>query len=319
MFGMFALVVALVVMVRGRVGWAHLRRRAASAIALAAAFAAFTVSAVAAPGQNHQADSPQAAARTSPQPTTPQPEATRPTAAPASPSRSSVKTPAPRPTARRTVKQSHLRAHRRHAVAGLIVNSAGAVLPNHHRTPGALNPAVTQATIGRTICVSGWTSTVRPSSSVTTGLKEDQLASGYAYKGDTSTSDYEEDHLISLELGGAPSDPANLWPEPYNSAEGARVKDLVENRLHALVCNHTISLATAQHAIASNWWTAYKTYGGSAYSGSTHHALVHHTAPSPAVAPGNGATARCNDGTYSYAAHHQGACSSHGGVEVFYK
>ncbi|MER5604019.1 DUF3761 domain-containing protein [Streptomyces sp. NPDC002265] len=27
----------------------------------------------------------------------------------------------------------------------------------------------------------------------------------------------------------------------------------------------------------------------------------------------------CNDGTYSYAAHHQGACSHHGGVDVFYR
>ncbi|MFJ9729418.1 DUF3761 domain-containing protein [Streptomyces sp. NPDC101209] len=26
----------------------------------------------------------------------------------------------------------------------------------------------------------------------------------------------------------------------------------------------------------------------------------------------------CNDGTYSYAAHHQGACSHHGGVAIFY-
>jgi hypothetical protein len=25
--------------------------------------------------------------------------------------------------------------------------------------------------------------------------------------------DYEEDHLISLELGGAPRDPKNLWPQ----------------------------------------------------------------------------------------------------------
>ncbi|AGP53009.1 hypothetical protein M271_06925 [Streptomyces rapamycinicus NRRL 5491] len=33
----------------------------------------------------------------------------------------------------------------------------------------------------------------------------------------------------------------------------------------------------------------------------------------------SGATARCNDGTYSYAAHHQGACSHHGGVAVFYR
>ena len=37
------------------------------------------------------------------------------------------------------------------------------------------------------------------------------------------------------------------------------------------------------------------------------------------VAPGGGATALCRDGSYSYAAHHQGACSHHGGVEQFYK
>ena len=31
------------------------------------------------------------------------------------------------------------------------------------------------------------------------------------------------------------------------------------------------------------------------------------------------ATARCNDGTYSFAAQHRGACSNHGGVEAWYK
>jgi hypothetical protein len=28
---------------------------------------------------------------------------------------------------------------------------------------------------------------------------------------------------------------------------------------------------------------------------------------------------KCNDGAYPYAAHHQGACSHHGGVAVFYQ
>ena len=206
---------------------------------------------------------------------------------------------------------------------GITVNAAGAVLPNSARTPGALNPSVTQATIGRTICVTGWTSTIRPSSSVTTGLKVAQLASGYTYRGDTATRDYEEDHLISLELGGAPSAEANLWPEPYNSPEGARVKDVLENKLHSLICGGTITLATAQRAIASNWWIAYQTYVGAAPAASTYKApVVVQAAPAPApapVAPNDGATALCNDGTYSYAAHHQGACSRHGGVKVFYK
>ena len=144
----------------------------------------------------------------------------------------------------------------------IMVNVAGAVLPNSARTPGAINPAVSQANIRHTICLAGWTATVRPLSSVTTRLKVAQLASGYTYRGDTAKGHYEEDHLISLELGGAPSVEANLWPEPYNAPEGARVKDVVENKLHTLICRDAITLATAQRAIATNWWIAYQTYVG---------------------------------------------------------
>jgi len=210
------------------------------------------------------------------------------------------------------------------ATGGITVNPAGAVLPNHARTPGALNPSVSQANIAQTICVPGWTATIRPPSSLTTSLKEEQLATGYTYKGDTATKDYEEDHLISLEIGGAPSAEANLWPEPYNSPEGARVKDVVESKLHTLVCGHAISLATAQKAIATNWWAAYQTYVRAVPAGSNSQAPAAPAQPAPAPAPapvqaGNGATALCNDGTYSFAAHHQGACSRHGGVKVFYK
>jgi hypothetical protein len=133
-------------------------------------------------------------------------------------------------------------------------------LPDPTRTPGATNLAVTQADISTTICVSGWTATVRPPSSYTTALKERQLATGYAYHHDMSTGDYEEDHLISLELGGSPASELNLWPEPYTGADGARVKDQVENTLQSMVCAGSIRLATAQHAIAANWWTAYVTY-----------------------------------------------------------
>jgi hypothetical protein len=143
-----------------------------------------------------------------------------------------------------------------------VVIASGAILPNRARTPGAVNPAVTESDIGSTICKSGWTSTIRPPSSVTTALKKHQLATGYAYKGDMKTKDYEEDHLISLELGGAPASAANLWPEPYNVTDGARVKDRIENKLHSLVCAHTLTLAAAQQAIATNWWTAYQKYVG---------------------------------------------------------
>jgi hypothetical protein len=129
-------------------------------------------------------------------------------------------------------------------------------------TPGAIDPRITQADIHSTICVSGYSASVRPAAAYTTALKIRQLAAGYSYHGDPRTGDYEEDHLISLELGGSPTSPKNLWPEPYAAREGARVKDRIENKLHELVCAGELSLRTAQHAIAVNWWQAYQRYIG---------------------------------------------------------
>jgi len=72
--------------------------------------------------------------------------------------------------------------------------------------------------------------------------------------------DYELDYLIAPELGGA-DDPRNYWPQPYGVSEwNAHVKDALEDRLHQLVCDNKLSLATAQHDISSNWIAAYKKY-----------------------------------------------------------
>jgi hypothetical protein len=58
-----------------------------------------------------------------------------------------------------------------------------------------------------------------------------------------SLSDYQEDHLISLELGGHPTDPRNLWPEPYPRASEV---DSIENDLNAKVCAGELTLDEAQ-------------------------------------------------------------------------
>ncbi len=143
--------------------------------------------------------------------------------------------------------------------AGTIAQLPGE--PNPALTPGALNPAVTQATIGSTICVSGWTATIRPPESFTDALKVKQIGQ-YGYS-DTATADYEEDHLISLELGGAPADARNLWPEPYTDSlpdgrpTGARTKDTFETKLKDEVCAGTITLAQAQADIGDHWVHAY--------------------------------------------------------------
>ena len=124
-------------------------------------------------------------------------------------------------------------------------------LPDPTCTPGVADPRVMQDNIHSTICVSGYTTAVRPSSTYTDRLKRQQITA-YGYS-DTRLADYEEDHLIPLELGGSPTDPKNLWPEPRSGDFPASRKDAVENSLHAKVCAGRITLAAAQAAITTNW------------------------------------------------------------------
>jgi len=133
-------------------------------------------------------------------------------------------------------------------------NRDGQPLPDPQCTPGATNPAVTQATISTTICQSGWTKTVRPPTSVTNAMK---VKSAQSY-GLAPTEKGEYDHLVSLELGGAVDDPRNLWAEvgPIPNP-----KDAVENKLNQAACAGLIPLATAQTAIAHQWVTAFDDAG----------------------------------------------------------
>lgn len=120
--------------------------------------------------------------------------------------------------------------------------------PDPACTPGAIDPAVTQQNIATTICRSGYTSKVRPSSSQTDRMKA-RLYKAYGIAPGTTS---ELDHLVSLELGGA-NDVANLWPEV---GKLPNPKDSVENALHKAVCAGKVTLAAAQQAIASDWQTA---------------------------------------------------------------
>lgn len=140
--------------------------------------------------------------------------------------------------------------------------SAQSSLPDPTTTPGATNPAVTQENIHETVCVPGWTRTVRPPAFYTSALKREQIkAAGYA---DRRPGHYEEDHLIPLVLGGAPYDPRNLWPEPRDPADGwgAGRKDDLEAILADLVCEGQLPLIDAQRAMASDWIAAYRRFFG---------------------------------------------------------
>ncbi len=134
--------------------------------------------------------------------------------------------------------------------AGICVSIGG--LPDRGCTPGAVDPAVTQDNLSTTICHAGYTATVRPPVDYTNALKKWQMG---LYGEPGTAAEYEEDHLIPLELGGSPRDPKNLWPA-RNVYHGASEKDVVENGLNALVCDGQMTLSEAQSRIAANWQTA---------------------------------------------------------------
>jgi hypothetical protein len=117
------------------------------------------------------------------------------------------------------------------------------ILPDKKRTPGALNPKVRQSTIKKTICKSGWTARIRPPVSYTNALKIKQMV---LYEETGSPSEYEEDHFIPLELGGAPRNPKNLWPEPRSQAT---LSDPLETSLKRKVCEHVMTLKKARATI----------------------------------------------------------------------
>jgi hypothetical protein len=140
---------------------------------------------------------------------------------------------------------------RRTAVAALVAVVATAasygdtakIVASWKRTPGVVNPAVRQATINSTICVHGWTKTIRPPTSYTNKLKLKQMRQ---YHESGGPSRYEEDHLIPLELGGHPTNPKNLWPEPHPRADAV---DQIETSLKRHVCHGTLTLAGARKTI----------------------------------------------------------------------
>jgi hypothetical protein len=140
----------------------------------------------------------------------------------------------------RSVQNASLRA---------CVLGQGIVLPDRNLTPGAVNPAVRQETIGRTICVNGWRTHARPPVAYTNALRLTQMAE-YGDPGPPSA--YEEDHFIPLELGGAPRNAKNSWPEPWTED---RRTDRLETQLMTKVCHGTTTLAKARATIRKYKYT----------------------------------------------------------------
>ena len=173
------------------------------------------------------------------------------------------------------------------------------IYPDPVSSPGAANPDITQHNIQDTICSRRWsTKQIRPPSAYTSKLKRKQLRqygdtvhqtraeliNPNTGKLDTTRcvmhSDnmacYEEDHIISLEAGGNPTDPRNLFPEAYNTRVGgvimgAHQKDVVEGFIHDEICHDvphakknsyipattSVTLRRGQKILAGDWYACY--------------------------------------------------------------
>lgn len=138
-------------------------------------------------------------------------------------------------------------------IIGLAVTSAFA------EPIGALNPNVTQRNIDSTICLSGYTKTIRPSSSYTSKVKRKLIGI------DGDMSKYELDHFVPLSIGGSPKSIDNLWAQSWDGTCNAKDKDRLEKALQQSVCYGVISLKEAQDSIVkTNWRTTYREYFGKA-------------------------------------------------------
>lgn len=134
-----------------------------------------------------------------------------------------------------------------------IITIAALILSSLSLNAQTIDPKVTQDTLNSTICVSGYTKTVRPSVYYTNKIKKQRmLDAGIPWE---NRKQYQLDHIMALTLGGHPSDPANLQLLILKGEDGAYKKDAVSRKLNKLVCSGQIRLEDAQSCIMAGWKT----------------------------------------------------------------
>jgi len=145
--------------------------------------------------------------------------------------------------------------------SGCVIRHA---LPDPECTPGAVDTSVTK----EGVCTRYTQNARHPNKRLDNEVFAEY---GLSRGGDTK---YENDHVISLELGGADADIANHFPQAYEDKTkiqkmragelpddelGAHAKDMVESWLHQRVCNdkmpaeYRLELWQAQYKIATQW------------------------------------------------------------------
>jgi hypothetical protein len=148
-------------------------------------------------------------------------------------------------------------------LASFLLITAPATVPNA-QAPGALNPAVTQDSIQETICMKGWSASVRPNVAFTERIKRQLLRQQYPM---ASLREFELDHRVPIEDGGCPDCETNLWLQPRRDPHqhkcipdemlDAACKDVLERLVHRRICSGEMSLRDGQQVFLGDWQQAY--------------------------------------------------------------
>ena len=145
----------------------------------------------------------------------------------------------------------------RHTILLLAVLASQAAaaqdtVPDHERTPGAVNPEVTQDNLQETVCAAGWTEKISPPEAKLEKLKAKQVKQLHL-KG--PAKNYHEDHLVPLCAGGHPTDPRNLWPQRVEGDWNYKVKDQLETAVCKALCSGDLTLEQARSMFLEPDWT----------------------------------------------------------------
>lgn len=125
------------------------------------------------------------------------------------------------------------------------------VLPDRSCTPGAVDPLVTPESVPVTVCAAGWVADAQRFGFLPESVTWRQIRE-YGYQ-DTAAVHYVPDRVIPVELGGAPSSVANVWPQSALAAQDKA--EVVQTALRAL-CQGRTGLREAQEAFRWDWTSA---------------------------------------------------------------
>jgi hypothetical protein len=155
------------------------------------------------------------------------------------------------------------------AAALAVASTLYARLPSCHSSNGLPDPTCNRPVQNQSLTVaqlcddSFTTKSIRPPTSYTTPLKLQKMKQ----YGITGSPDLVElDHLQPIEDLGDPRDPNNLWPQYWylnvnGFDEGAHTKDRLENQVHKLLCDGSITPKQVNLCF-TDWVTCYKnTFG----------------------------------------------------------